>query len=97
MVSISSVAGTGPDCTAKDEQEQVGSSEVQCGRQTNGSKGRRWNVPVVQVLAVTESPAEKRAPGTRMVASSGFQREAMSELMTCGQEDMGKACSERLT
>ena len=56
-------------------------------------KGRKWNIPVVQGSSCDGVPGSREESARDADGGHrGFVEEAMSELMTCGQEDMGKAC-----
>ena len=75
MVSISSVAGAGLDCTAKDEQEQVGFSGSPVQEADKWVKGRKWNVPAFQDSSCDRVPRQQRREcQERRWWPSGFRR-----------------------
>ena len=66
--------------------------QVQCGRQTNRPKAVSGKCQHSRVLAVTETHGSRKESPRMDGGHRGSVEEAMSELMTNGQEDMGKAC-----
>ncbi|CAI9178539.1 unnamed protein product [Rangifer tarandus platyrhynchus] len=74
-------------------KSKSGPQEVQCGRQTNGPKAVSGTCQRSRVLAVTETPiSREESPRNVDGGHRGSVEEAMSEAMTNGQEDTGKAC-----
>ena len=74
-------------------KSKSGSQEVQCRRQTNGSKAESGTFQRFRILAVTGSPGSREESARNADGGHrGSVEEAMSELMMRGQEHMGKAC-----